>query len=398
MAPNEIVKKGATTATATTGDDGKASSSGGPSGPPSAASGEAQVLVRYRGTVYDVAQFLENHPGGRATIEDLANGDITEAFDQVGHSDKALRIMARLPVIKTTADFDSQHKSDAAKGKPQLDGKFLVRKLFTPEDKNNIHKTLGFLSLASFAYRYFYVFPTTGTLGFADNSWFDMATLLLHLLLSYSSIIFHVLEKRIIQHPLIIYEEYRLHAMLFTTRAIGVSFFGLYQHMIPEVYRSTVLVGFLALISVTVDWITVKFGTPGVTAVRNDNDGKFKILRLMYASYQFLALGSHIRVSPALCDLGFNAAIAIQSSAFLMTLKRKSLIRWYSHAFWYTLALALSLAFMIQSKGYWFLLSIVPVYLLRVTFNLDKYLLWACYLAVLNTPNYLLPESIRLLV
>jgi len=235
------------------------------------------VHVVFRGVVYDVSRFLDQHPGGREVLANRNGEDITAAYGAVGHSDKAGRIISRLPVIKRLAEDDSQLKSDeakvAAKGSAPLDQKYLVKKLFTPEDKNNVHKTLGGLALLSFGYRYFYVLPTTGTLGFANNSFFDIATLALHLLLSYSSIIFHVLEYRIVKHPLIIYEEYRLHAMLFTTRAIGISFFGLYQHLLPEYLRSTFLVGFLVCISVSVDWVTKKYGTPGITAVRNDNDG-----------------------------------------------------------------------------------------------------------------------------
>jgi len=81
-----------------------------------------------------------------------------------------------------------------------------------------------------------------------------------------------------------------------------------------------------------------------------------------------------------------------------MTLKRKSLIRWYTHAFWYTLALAMSIIYMYIAKGPWFFLSVLPVYFLRVTLDLDKYLLWAMYLAITNTPNYLIPEAFRTLI
>jgi len=55
-----------------------------------------------------------------------------------------------------------------------------------------LHKTLGILSLLSFIYRYLYVFPMTGTLGF-EGSTFDYVTLALHMALSSSSLIFHVL-------------------------------------------------------------------------------------------------------------------------------------------------------------------------------------------------------------
>jgi hypothetical protein len=41
----------------------------------------------------------------------------------------------------------------------------------------HIHKTLGILSVASFFYRYGYVYPTTGNLGFGDGDLLDWATI-----------------------------------------------------------------------------------------------------------------------------------------------------------------------------------------------------------------------------
>jgi len=358
-----------------------------------------ECIVSYKGERYDVTDFVRSHPGGPQSILAFRDQDMTEAYDEIGHSPSAHKLLAKRRIVKSE---DSRKAREVG----AIDIKYTVKKLFTPEDRYHLHKTLGGLALCSFIYRYFWVLPTTGTLGFggplAQNFYFNCATLGLHLCLSYSSIIFHVLEKRIIERPLIIYEEYRLHAMLFTTRAVAVSVIGMLQHLILEKYRQTVLVISVILISSLVDGVTAKYGTPGVTAVRiqrDDNEPAFlKYLKLFYASYQFLALGSQIRISSTLCDLGFNGIIAIQSSAFLMTLKRKSLIRWYSHAFWYSLALALSTYYMYVAKGGYFFLSVLPVYLLRVTFNLDKYLLWACYLVLLNGNNDLLPESIKLLL
>jgi hypothetical protein len=82
--------------------------------------------------------------------------------------------------------------------------------------------------------------------------------------------------------------------------------------------------------------------------VSNANKAPRQIL-LFYAFYQFCGLGSHLIPNKRLADLGYNTLIAIQSSAFLMTLFRKGLIRWYTHAFWYTLALIMSHAVMIST-------------------------------------------------
>ena len=51
----------------------------------------------------------------------------------------------------------------------------------------------------------------------------------------------------------------------------------------------------------------------------------------MYSYYQFLAVASHILPNARLADLAYNAIIAIASSAFMMTLYRKRIIRGMSH-------------------------------------------------------------------
>jgi len=76
-----------------------------------------------------------------------------------------------------------------------------VGKLFSREDPLNLHKTLGLLAIASFTYRYGFVFQARGDLGF-DGTIFDWVTMGLHLALSLSSVIFHVPAKRIAKKPM----------------------------------------------------------------------------------------------------------------------------------------------------------------------------------------------------
>lgn len=102
----------------------------------------------------------------------------------------------------------------------------VYRKLFTKEDPLYLHKTFGLLCVLSFLYRYAYVYPRFGNLGF-DGSWFDWATMGVHLMLSSSSLIFHVLPRRIMSRPVMIWEEYRLHAIVFTLRCMVVYVIGL---------------------------------------------------------------------------------------------------------------------------------------------------------------------------
>ena len=68
-----------------------------------------------------------------------------------------------------------------------------LSKLATHEDPYHVHKTLGILSLLHFFYRYLFVLPTTGNLGFSGTT-FDCVAITMHLALSSTSLIFHVIK------------------------------------------------------------------------------------------------------------------------------------------------------------------------------------------------------------
>jgi len=48
--------------------------------------------------IYDVSTFINDHPGGEEVLKDVAGGDATEAFEDVGHSPDALSILATLRI------------------------------------------------------------------------------------------------------------------------------------------------------------------------------------------------------------------------------------------------------------------------------------------------------------
>jgi cytochrome b involved in lipid metabolism len=344
------------------------------------------LLVKYKEDTYNIHDFLPHHPGGRSILEKYENKDITRAFDDINHSAFA---RSKLKTYILT-DKSIVIEPVSLKTSNKIDAKFVVKKLFTNEDKNMIHKTLGFLSLCSYAYRYLYVYPTTGGLGFTGTL-FDWLTLVLHFFLSFSSLIFHVVEKRIVSNPLIIYQEYRMHAIVFTFRGVAITVFGLLQHLLTETQARIALSLLMIAIHSTVDYITVLYGTPGITTVRNDDNGTIPHVKLFFAFYQVLAMSSHLIVDDMLCDLGWNTLIAIQSSAFLMTLKRKSLIRARTHLFWYTLALVISMIYILQIKGIAFVAAIGGLFYLKVKFNLNKYLMWAAF----TIGYYLLMDRLR---
>ena len=108
-----------------------------------------------------------------------------------------------------------------------------------------------------------------------------------------------------------------------------------------------------------------------------------KAVTLGYAFYQFSALGSHLIPEARLMDLGYNALVAIQSSAFLMTLFRKGLIRWPTHAFWYSVALIMSWTAMLKlTAGIWFWIKVFTAFKLRTNYRMGKYKIWFLYALV----------------
>jgi len=279
---------------------------------------------------------------------------------------------------------------------------FVITKLFTKEDPVYLHKILGLLALISFYYRYALLRVPGGGLGFgvANWTWFDAITIGLHLALSFSSIIFHVLRHRILTKPLIIYEEYRLHAMVFTMRCASVWFFAVFvRPALLDVAATMPATGPLRLVAdnmvhfllfalvmahhLVADYITEVFGSKEHTAVRVTGKEPLPLWQIMgqryYSFYQFMAVASHIYGCDRLADMGFNTLIAIQSSAFLMTLFRKGVIHGFVHAALYTSCLFVSEYHMYlahQSVFLPFIALALGAFALRSQLNVNKYAIW----------------------
>jgi hypothetical protein len=184
--------------------------------------------------------------------------------------------------------------------------------------------------LISFFYRYAIVLPNQGNLGF-DGRWFDHFTMAMHMGLSCSSLIFAVMRDRILTKPTIIWQEYRLHAITFTTGCMMVYCRGMWWPLEDSIISRVLWFCSRMTIHLAADEITRRFGPddPKQTTVRTGDKGIpwVKKLLMIYSFYQFSAIGAHLLPNDRGADLGYNSLIAIQSSAFLMTLVRKGLIR-----------------------------------------------------------------------
>ena len=259
-------------------------------------------------------------------------------------------------------------------------------RLFTSEDRFHVHKTLGALSVLSFVYRYMWVWPRTGALGLGSYDALSKCTMLVHVSLSLSSLMFRVPLKRIHRRPTMIWEEYRMHAVVFTLRCLVV--------YVPQAYLYRVVC--VCLVHLLADYVTAVFGCPGVTTVRGDVSRPPKMpvvhrMTVVYGMYQFLAMGSHLAPGTLGADLGYNALIGIQSSAFCMTLHRKGFITWRTHALVYSLCIGVSSLFIILRVPR----IIVPVllaYACRTRFGASKYVVWLVYVLILTFYAHALGE------
>jgi len=172
-----------------------------------------------------------------------------------------------------------------------------------------------------------------------------------------------------------IWEEYRMHAIVFSYRALVVAALDGFPRVVG-----------IGLIHAAADWASAVFGTPGNTTVRGDHDRKKSprtvTLTRFYAVYQYLALASHL-VGHNSMDLAYNAFIGVQSSAFCMTLHRKGIITWKGHATVYIACISLSALFIVQSLEWWQTALALACGVLRFQ-GVEKYPLWLGYWAIVT--------------
>ncbi len=242
-----------------------------------------------------------------------------------------------------------------------------LRNLVTSHDRFHAHKIMGICALLSFAWHYSVVWPFTRALG---AGW---PILWLHVALSLSGLQFSVPQKCNKKWPTMIWEEDHLHAVVISCRAPVVA-------ALDGFWR---LLG-IGMVHAAADQVTVVHGKPGSTTVREDHiqpkSARTVAMTRVYAVYQHLALASHL-VGINSMDLAYNAFIAVQLPAFYMTLHRKGLIGWESHAIACLVCLAFSGAYIVQSLRWWQTALALLCGYGRMQ-GLPKYGLWLTYWGV----------------
>jgi hypothetical protein len=193
------------------------------------------------------------------------------------------------------------------------------KQLITHEDPWHVHKTLGICCLISFAWRLSMMGPSD--MGFQKYTSLTLPTFLLHWSLTLSSFVFNIPAKRIKSGDRI-WPEYRLHALVFLSRALlccSVIYYEQYYHLPPN-YDLNFAIVILTLLAADVSSGSVQHRSGSIRDLDTHPAVKF-----FFSWMQFGATSAHLYGARRF-SLLFYMAFIVQVNPFLMTLRRKNLL------------------------------------------------------------------------
>jgi hypothetical protein len=252
----------------------------------------------------------------------------------------------------------------------------MLNKLITKEDPYNIHKGLGLFCIINYLFQYYSYFTTGEVI-------LNVYTLLPHIFLHISSFIFKVLSKRGTESKLsmFIWEELRLHALVFAWRACFAILFINYTQTIT------------LLSMIFADIVSYYYGTSGVSTVRgkHENIVKRNIYKKISGSFFSMSqMGATVITSGIFQKspsniLIFSTLPPIQTSAFGMTLIRKNLITYKVWNIVYSIELIITYIFWYKEHNNLLIIPLtVILYLLRLM-GISKYVIWCIAYYLHNT-------------
>ncbi len=239
----------------------------------------------------------------------------------------------------------------------------IMDKLFTHEDKGNVHKIFGLYCTLHYVLRLLHLCFYGGQAAMGFKTW-DTVTVLAvlpHAGLPLTSLFFRVLRRRLNGRSTIIWEEMRLHSIVFSLRSVIVFLLCCFPPALSDpstasssspAYR--ILFAFFGVMwaHFLADEVTRRFGDPGASTIRVngiDPTAGIWLLKRTYSLAQTVAVSSllwcllHLQTAGANVSMSlavsFSILPGIQYAAFLMTLSRKNLISKPTYHIGYLLAL-----------------------------------------------------------
>ena len=252
-----------------------------------------------------------------------------------------------------------------------------MAKLFTHEDRFNVHKGLGLLCLVNYVYRIFVAFSGRPTAHVPV--WWVLA----HSALSLTGLFFNVPSNRVAKRPMI-YREFRAHSILFALRSSLVM---LCMRYFPGMAwpRAVVVLATIA----GADLVTAVY-RPDNTTMRGmpfpeGTPGPVKnTMNTFYSVSQVLATMNMLFTEKPYVPL--LVMFPIQLAALLMTLVRKGYLGAFGWHLLYSAALALNYVHAASTTGVfdsWDYIRIASLFcILRFEFSVNKYVLWCTVCAI----------------
>lgn len=255
----------------------------------------------------------------------------------------------------------------------------LSRLISSKDDEYFLHKLLGLTCLGSYLWR----FLQSGDkdMGF-DESYLTPVTLLLHLSLSLSSLIFRIPQRRIAGSGFRIWPEYRLHSITFASRSLAcmmLTYVCTIYDIAPGIWTHVANTAIVLLTCVAADLGSYSVGPANRSHTIRDLYAS-PATRFHFSVMQFYATSG--------CIFGFQRysihfvmVFIIQFNAFLMTLQRKNIGSHFAMVGAY--GLMLSIGFVVgalevhRASAFWFLSAFSNMAAIaRIGLGWNKYFLW----------------------
>jgi len=329
-------------------------------------------------TLYDITAFVDEHPGGSNVFK--TDTDLTKKFNDAGHSSYAVSLLSNYKVKEippTDPRYVPSNKIEYNQTK--------ISKLFTHEDRFNIHKIMGLVSLMN----YLYLFVDFAYTGFNEHISLRTVGLMFialtwcHLILSLSSLQFLIPRVRTGILPMI-WQEARLHSIVFASRSfiiVNIIYF-MGTNSFTNFLRFLIILITMKLADISTNHYS--FNNERTTATlpywTSCTPELQSRIKYFYTHAQVMATGTCLFDKiPFILYLAFP----IQFAMFLMTLVRKNIISSFQYHLLYGLSLLSGyITYCMSYKVYLaILLGFVFTYL-RITRSFGKYYIWTItYLA-----------------
>ena len=273
-----------------------------------------------------------------------------------------------------------------------------MAKLITDHDPFHVHKILGVFALLHFVYRFgLWIWRDYGFCQYGNENctpqdvrW-DVVCILLHGLLSWSSLLLPLPAKRNFQSPMI-WREFRWHSIIFATRHVIASVLACLQ-LWPQQHWLLNFFSKLGLVMATCTAADAATAVYGCREKRTTNampypafvtPAMIKGIKLNYAVSQFNATLLCLLESP---DLAWAPLIAIQGAPLLMTLVRKGKVTALFYHVGYSLQLmtpvvvfevANAVHYQVQLRYQFTALFVIgsTISYLRMQYRLSKWMVW----------------------